>query len=220
MSDTERIYSLYVQTNPVPDPGRLPETLQEAELLVIERSRTMDTQQRPASREVKRPTRWRTAVIAFAAVVVVMGATIGIASLIANDDDVAATPDTVQTLTFDGQSTTYQGPETLPAGTVFTLTLENTSNETVQFNVGRLRDQDMTLEELVAAVQTGEDPVSDGQSIEEARSGVPAQNVVDAEVRLNIRGFVLSSAAIPTFDEQGLMVWEQYPGAIIKVAGD
>ena len=160
MSDTERIYSLYVQTNPVPDPGRLPETLQEAELLVIERSRTMDTQQRPASREVKRPARWRTALIAFAAVVVAIGATVGIASLIANDD-VAATPDSVPTLTFDGQSITYRGPETFPAGTVLTITLENTSNETVQFNVGRLRDEDMTLEGFVAAVQAGEDAVAD-----------------------------------------------------------
>ena len=102
MSDTERAYSLYVQANPVPDPGRLPETPHEAELLMIERSRTMDTQQRPASRETKRPPRWRTAVIAFAAIIVVVGATIGIATLITNDNDTAATPDTVQTLTFDG----------------------------------------------------------------------------------------------------------------------
>lgn len=220
MSDTERIYSLYVQANPIPDPGRLPETPQEAELLMIERSRTMDTQQRPASRESKRPARWRTAVIAFVAVIVVVVATIGIATMITNDNDTAATPDTVQTLTFDGATLTYRGPETLQAGTVVTLTLENTSNETVQFNVGRLRDEDMTLEEFLAAIQAGEDPVSDGRSIEEARSGVPAQSVVDAEVRLNIEGSYVLAAAVPAFDEQGLMVWERYPGAIIKVVGD
>jgi hypothetical protein len=220
VSDTERIYSLYVQANPVPDPGRLAETPHEAGLLMIERSRTMDTQQRPASRETKRPPRWRTAVIAFAAVIVVVGATIGIATLITNDNDTAATPETVQTLTFDGQSITYRGPDTFQAGTVFTITLENTSDETVQFNVARLRDEDMTLEEFRAAHQAGENPVSSGQSIEEARSGVPARSVVDAEVRLDTEGTYVLDATIPFFDEQGLMAKERYFAGLIEVTGD
>lgn len=220
MSDTERVYSLYVQANPVSDPGRLPETPHEAELLMIERSRTMDTQQRPASRETKRPPRWRTAVIAFAAVIVVVGATIGIATLITNDNDTAATPDTAQTLTFDGATLTYRGPETLQAGTEITVTLENTSDEGVQFNWLRLRDEDMTLEEFLAAFHAGEDPISDGQSIEEARSGVPAHSVVDAEYRLNTEGTYVLNATIPFFDEQGLMAKERYFAGLIEVTGD
>ena len=79
----------------------------------------------------------------------------------------------------------------------------------------------MTLEEFRAAVQAGEGPVSDGRSIEAARSGVPAQSVVDAEVRLDIEGSYVLTAAIPAFDEQGLMVWDRYHAdIIIKVVGD
>ena len=219
MSDTERAYSLYVQANPVPDPGRLPETPHEAELLMIERSRPMDTEQRPAVRNQAPPTVANRS-DRVAAIIVVVGATIGIATLITNDNDTAATPDTVQTLTFDGATLTYRGPETLQAGSEITLTLENTSDETVQFNWGRLRDEDMTLEEFLAAFHAGEDPISDAQSIEEARSGVPAHSVVDAEYRLNTEGTYVLNATIPFFDEQGLMAKKRYYAGLIEVTGD
>jgi len=222
VSDTEQIYSLYVQANPVPDPGRLPATVYEAELLTIERSRTMDTQHRPEIREAKRPPRWRTAVITFAAVIVVVGATLGIAALIASDgDDPVATADTASTLTFDGATLTYRGPESLQAGTVVTVTLENASDEEVSFNWLRLRDEDMTVEEFLAAFQAGEDPVSDGQSLEPEPGPTPAQSVVEAELRLLIEGTYSFSAYVEGTDEQGLLVKDRYPAAVlIEVTGN
>jgi len=43
---------------------------------------------------------------------------------------------------------------------------------------------------------------------------------LENEVRLDIAGSYLLAAAIPAFDELGLMVWEEHPAAMIKVAGD
>jgi hypothetical protein len=74
VSDTERIYSLYVQANPIPDPGLLPLKQDEAELLFIERSRAMDTQERIETRDTGSPRRWSVVAIAFAVVLVVVGA--------------------------------------------------------------------------------------------------------------------------------------------------
>ena len=45
MKDTERIYALLIQANPIPDPDGLTITPNEAELLEAERSLAMETQQ-------------------------------------------------------------------------------------------------------------------------------------------------------------------------------
>ena len=71
---------------PMPDFG--------GELLSTERSRIMDTQQRPEVQETTRRAGWRTAAIAFAAIILVVGAVVGMAALIRNGaDDVAGSGD-------------------------------------------------------------------------------------------------------------------------------
>lgn len=84
MSDAERIYSLYVQANPVPDADLLPLALDEAELLITERSRDMATQQLTEAQGVRQRAPWRAAAIAFAAVIV-FGAIVGAGFLLGND---------------------------------------------------------------------------------------------------------------------------------------
>lgn len=81
MSDTERVYSLYVQANPVPDPNLLPASPEEAELLITERSRDMATQQLTETRRSRQPAQWRIAAYAFATVVL-FATVIGAAFLI------------------------------------------------------------------------------------------------------------------------------------------
>lgn len=52
-------------------------------------------------------------------------------------------------LTFDGESCTLDGPETLQPGPT-TLTLENTHDDEVNFTTGHLTDPSLTLEEVKA----------------------------------------------------------------------
>ena len=172
----------------------------------------MDTQERPASRETKRPA-WRTAVIALVAVIVVGGAAVGIAVLITNDTD---TP----TLSFDGETATYSGPETLEAGATVTVTLENTSDEKATFGMLRLRDEDMTLEEFQAAWQAGEDAWVSGDDIG-PQSGIPPQSVVDAEHRLSYEGTYVWGVRVMYTDEVGLTEWKGYPSdALVYLVSD
>lgn len=158
MSDTERIYSLYVQANPVPDPDRLPLTQDEAELLLIERSQTMDTQQRPGVQATQRPARWRTAAIAFAAVIMV-GAVVGVALLItSNGDDLVTVAEAVPTITFDGETATYSGPATFDEN-LLTFRLENNSDAVrATFSWSLMNDETITMEDHIAWAETHRGP--------------------------------------------------------------
>lgn len=158
MSDTERVYSLYVQANPVPEPQLLPETLDEPELLVIERSPAMITEVRPeAQADSRRPPRWRAAAIAFAAVIILVGGAIWIAALIGGEDELAPATVTVPTLTFDGTTASYQGPTTFTENPV-TFTLENPTDEMVGFGWNVLNDESITLEEEIAWMEAHRGP--------------------------------------------------------------
>ena len=110
------------------------------ELLIVERSRSMDTQQRPAHQDTARRTGWRTAAVAFAAIILVVGAVAGFGAWIADDDtDVAGDMDVVAPTTevpattvpaletatpkaselrlrFHGEGCTYEGPTELQPG--------------------------------------------------------------------------------------------------------
>jgi hypothetical protein len=158
VSDTERIYSLYVQANPVPDPDRLPLTQDEAELRLIERSQAMDTQQRPETQATQRPARSRTAAIAFAAVIVV-GAVVGVAMLMTGDgDDLVTVAEAVPTITFDGETATYSGPETFEEN-LLTFRLENNSDSVrASFGWSLLNDETITMEDQIAWAGTHQGP--------------------------------------------------------------
>lgn len=137
-----------------------PMTEDEDQLLVTERSRIMDTRQRPEVRDTKRPAGWRTAAIAFAVVIVVVGAVALIATLIGDDgEDLVAAAEAAPTLTFDGEAATYIGPTTLEAGTN-TFSLDNTHDTAVDFVKILSTDESLTLED----VRAWGDPNTTGQA--------------------------------------------------------
>ena len=118
MKDAEQIYALYVQANPVPNPGLLPLTRDEAVLLPIEGSQEMKTQQpineQPAARNTSRNV--LVAVGAFA-IVIVVGL---VAALLINSGDSGpvAAADAAPAVVFDGTTCTYDGPTQIGEGTV------------------------------------------------------------------------------------------------------
>lgn len=123
MSDTERVFALYVQVNPVPEPDLLPSTRDEAQLPIIEGSTIMDTRERIEVRPPERVRRWKPAVVVAAAFVVVLGI-VGSVLLLTGDGDggPVAAADARPMVTCDGESCTYDGPTRITAGTVeFTL---------------------------------------------------------------------------------------------------
>lgn len=157
--------------------------------------------------------RGRIRVIAIVAIIVVVGAAIGLAALITDDGDA--------TLTFDGETATYDGPETIQAGTEVTITLVNTSDELVKFIWLRPREEysAMTLEEVDAAYQAGENVSHDGRKIG-AQTGVPAYEDIDTEYKVPIEGTYLLAAETPRINEQGLHEYVVYTAAIIEATGN
>lgn len=121
MSDTERVFALYVQVNPVPDPDLL--TTIEAELL--EGSTAMETTERIESRPPERARRWKPAtVVAVAFIVVLALGVVGSVLLFTGDgeSEPVAAADARPVVTFDGESCTYDGPTRIIEGWVeFTL---------------------------------------------------------------------------------------------------
>ena len=120
-------------------------------LLGSERSPTMDTQLRPEARQAPRPPRWRSAAVAFVAVIAV-GAIAGVGLLVADDraDEVieASAADAVPAISFDGTLTSYSGPTELVTGEVTTFVLENNSEKTVAFAAALVKE-DWTLEDAM-----------------------------------------------------------------------
>lgn len=153
MSDTERIYSLYVQANPVPEPNLLAFTQDEveAELFILERSRVMDTREPDAIQTTLRPSRSRIAAFAFAAVVFV-GAVVGVGFFLTGDRDLFGAGGT-PTLSFDGTTATYRGPATFDDNLI-TFRLENTGSNIALFGWNVMNDESITLEEEIAWMET------------------------------------------------------------------
>jgi hypothetical protein len=125
------------------------------------------------------------------------------------------------TLTFDGEIATYSGPETIQTGTEVTVTLVNTSDELVKFVWQRLDEEHaaMTLEEVRAAFQAGEDVTDDGRKIG-PQSGVPAHEDLDAEYELSAEGTYSLAAEAGHTDEQGMYETVFYAAVIIQVTSD
>jgi hypothetical protein len=206
-------------------PPSLPMTEIGDELLSTERSRSMDTQQRPDVREPARRTGWRTAAIAFAAVILVVGAVAGIAAMVGDDgDDVVVGGDEEPTLTFDGTTVTYSGPETLEAGAV-TFTLNNTSEEDIYFAWGLINDDSFTLEDELAWIAANPDTrstppwliawteigqVDPGETVERTTSLIKGKNDLVAlpPIHRDLRGDMESRNGAT------------YVAAIIEVTGD
>jgi hypothetical protein len=149
MSDTQWVYSLYIQANPVPDPAELPLTEEEGDLVVAPLSARPETTQRLTTQDARRRTPWRTVTIAFA-VVILIGAVFGLATLIGSDSpDVIVVPDSMPTVSFDGQSATYAGPSTFDTNAI-TFVFDNNSDRMALLGWNVMNDESITIDEEIA----------------------------------------------------------------------
>jgi hypothetical protein len=129
VTDTELVYALYVQANPVINPDLLPLTQFEAELLTHERSTDMDTREHIDNRRTPRLPRRRALAFGLGAILVVAAVATAAVLIVAGDgDDPVAAADAAPTVTFDGNSCRYDGPTLIEEGVV-TITAVNTGTE-------------------------------------------------------------------------------------------
>ena len=129
MNNAERIYALYVQANPVPNPDLLAATRDETVLHPIEGSEDMITQEPIEERPFVRATRRNVlvAVGAFAAILVVGLATVLLVDG-GNSGPVAA-GDARPEVVFDGTTCTYDGPTQIEVGTVEFMVLNQSDTD-------------------------------------------------------------------------------------------
>ncbi|MDH3540592.1 MAG: hypothetical protein OEP52_11385 [Acidimicrobiia bacterium] len=146
MNDNERVYALYVQANPVPDPDLLPLTRAEAELLTVERSPVMDIQERIPVQPAPEAPRRRSLAFGLAAVVVIAAAAAAMVLFVAGDsNEPAAAADAAPRVVFDGASCRYAGPELIETGVV-DFTFVNTSSERFDLAGWRMPESGLTAE--------------------------------------------------------------------------
>lgn len=154
MKDAERIYALYVQANPVPDPDLLDMTRDEAVLLPIEGSEDMITQEPIESQPVIRPRR-RNALVAagaFAAILVV--GLVTVLSVNGDGSGPVAAADARPEVVFDGATCTYDGPTQIEPGNVEFTTI-NSTDEHFTLVGWRMQGEALEAELLKIPVGTG-----------------------------------------------------------------
>lgn len=145
MKDAEFIYSLYVQANPVPDPGLLSLDKDEAVLQLAERSPDMITEEQAKEHRPTRPPRRRRLPAAVGAAVVLIAAVIGAAILVNGDSEPIAAADANPLVVFDGATCTYEGPTVIEEGlTRFSLT--NSAGEVFDFATFRMVESALSRE--------------------------------------------------------------------------
>ena len=126
MSNVERVFALYVQANPVPEPALLSPTQDETELLTIDGSTDMnepttDINERIDIRPVRQQRRW-TPAAALAGGFVLVLAIVGAVFLLRGEAGPVAASDANPVVTCDGESCSYDGAESIFEGSVeFTL---------------------------------------------------------------------------------------------------
>lgn len=166
MTDTELVYALYVQANPVPDPDALLITQTETTLLALERSRVMDTEERTDVRPSLRIPRRRGLAFGLAAIVVLAAVAV-LAFLVAGDgDEPVAAAEAYPEVVFDGDSCRWDGPTLIEQGQMETTFVNRTAGEATL--VAFLMVEPVLTEELARTPLgfdmplSSSDPVVDG----------------------------------------------------------
>jgi hypothetical protein len=116
VNDTDRVYAVFMQANPVPDPSLLPTTRAEAALPIMEGSTIMDTRETTQARPEKQVRGWRPVAVVAAAFVVVLLVVGGVLLLMGGDGDPVAAADAKPVVTCDGETCTWEGPMTVTPG--------------------------------------------------------------------------------------------------------
>ncbi len=171
MNDAERIYALYVQANPVPDPGLLAATRDEPVLL--ERSEDMITHEPVESQPVFRPRRRNVLVAAGAFAAVVVAGLVTVLLVTGDEPGPVAAADAQPEIVFDGTTCTYDGPTRIEEGTI-ELTAINSSDEYFTIALWRMEGDALEAELLRTPVGTDMalapgDPIPDGSLISTLR---------------------------------------------------
>jgi hypothetical protein len=210
MSDTEWIYSLYIQANPVPDPSLLSETPAESPVVVRDPHPTA-APPRSLRRTANQRPRWAAAAGVFVVAILIVAA-VGLFGLLGNNrSEVVVVPPPLPTISFDGESAAYAGPETFDR-TTLTFLLENTSGEMAGLGWNVLDDESITFADEIAWTETHR-----GDAYE-----IPAWvREYGPIVNFHTNGTWEGSAEIPE-GEVLLYVWQPgpkilYPAAHIRV---
>ncbi|MDJ0792390.1 MAG: hypothetical protein QNJ71_10880 [Acidimicrobiia bacterium] len=139
MNDTDRVYALFMQANPVPDANLLPMTRDEAALPLMEGSTIMDAQETIQVQPTEEQTRgWRpvaVAAAAFVAVLVIVGGSLML--LLGGEGEPVAAGDASPVVTCDGETCTYAGPTTITPG-VLRIEFVNNGDRTITAALWRM----------------------------------------------------------------------------------
>ena len=135
MSDTDRVFALFMQANPVPDPSLLPLTRDEAALPNFEGSMIMDTRETTQARPTDERVRgWKPVAVVAAAFIVVLLVVGGGILLMGGEGEPVAAADAQPVVTCDGETCTWDGPTALTPG-VLRIEAVNDSTRMITFAV-------------------------------------------------------------------------------------
>jgi hypothetical protein len=117
VSDADRVYALFEEANPVPDPSLLPATRDEAALPTFEGSMIMDTRETTQARPTEERARgWKAVVAVAAAFIVVLVGVGGAILLMGGEGEPVAATEAQPIVTCDGEACNWDGPTTLTPG--------------------------------------------------------------------------------------------------------
>lgn len=155
MSDADRVFALFKEANPVPDPSLLPTTRDEAALPTFEGSMIMDTRETTQARPTEERVRgWKPVVAVAAAFLVIVVVVGGAILLMGGEGEPVAAAEAQPVVTCDGETCTWDGPTALTPGDL-QIEFVNDSPRTITFAVWMMNGA--ALEDQLANRPAGTD---------------------------------------------------------------
>jgi hypothetical protein len=135
VNDTDRVFALFMQANPVPDPSLLPLTRDEAALPIFEGSMIMDTRETTQARPTDERVRgWKPVAAVAAAFIVVLLVVGGAILLMGGEGEPVAAADAQPVVTCDGETCTWDGATAVTPGDL-QIEVVNDSTRMITFAV-------------------------------------------------------------------------------------
>ncbi len=223
MSDVERVFALYVQANPVPEPDLLDPTRDETELPIIEGSPDMnqsptELKDRVRVRQPEPFRRWNPAAALAGAFVVVL-AIVGAVFLLRGEAGPVAAADAHPVITCDGESCSYEGPTSVFEGEV-EITFVNDGPRFMQLGVWAMGASELAAELERTPVDTDraldpDDPVPLGD-LALVLDGFPGQEVTNT-LLLTAPQTHLIDCLTTTMDETGGFAYNDHLWRVAEI---